>query len=83
MKKKALLIFCELYMGFVSISLLFLMLYLLIFPMFINPNLYGMVTIYTNRYNELYFDWYLTVVCLIIALFCLFYIIYYRFKLGD
>lgn len=80
MNKKDILIFCEFYLGLVSIGLLFLMMYILIFPMFINPNPSGFVTIYTNKNNELYLDWYLTIVCLIIGIFSLIYIIYYRFK---
>lgn len=80
MNKKDILVFCELYMGLISTGLLFLMLYILIFPMFINPNPNGAVMIYTNRFNELYLDWYLTIICLIIGIFSFIYIIYYRFK---
>lgn len=78
--KKTILVFCEFYVSFVSVGLLFLMIYILIFPMFINPNPEGIVKIYTNRNNELYLDWYLTIICLIFTIFSLSYIIYYRFK---
>ena len=78
--KKTLLVFCEFYLGFISIVLLFLMVYILFFPMFINPNPEGAVMIYTNRNNELFFDWYLTIICLIFGVFSLVYIIYYRFR---
>ena len=80
LKKKDVLVFCEFYVGFISVGLLFLMVYILIFPMFINPNPIGSVIIYTNRNNELYIDWYLTIICLIIGIFSFIYIIYYRFK---
>lgn len=78
--KKSLLVFCEFYISFISVGLLFLMIYILIFPMFISPNPNGAVIIYTNRNNELYLDWYLTIICLVITIISLIYIIYYRFK---
>lgn len=78
--KKDLLVFCEFYVSIISVGLLFIMMYILIFPMFLNPNPSGSVTIHTNIYNELYFDWYITIICLIIGIFCFFYILYYRFN---
>ena len=83
MNKKDMLVFCEFYVSIISVGLLFVMTYILIFPMFLNPNPSGAVTIYTNIHNELYLDWYLSVICLIIGILCLFYILYYRFTRLD
>jgi len=78
--KKNILVFCELYLGVISIALLILMIYTLIFPMYINPNPDGSVIIYTNRYGELYFDWCIVIICLVIGIPSICYIIYYRFR---
>ncbi len=81
--KKDVLVFCEFYVSIISVGLLFVMMYILIFPMFLNPNPSGAVTIYTNMRNELYLDWYLSVICFIIGILSLFYILYYRFARLD
>lgn len=80
MNKKDILVFCEVFLGFISMSLLFLMVYILIFPTFINPNPDGAVIVYTNRLDELWLDWFFLVICITLGIFCFLYIIYYRVK---
>lgn len=80
MNKKSVLVLCEFYVSFISIGLLVLMIYLFIFPMFINPNPLGSVTINTNNHNELFFEWNLIIISFIVAIVCVIYITYYRFR---
>lgn len=77
--KKSLLVFCEFYLGFITIGCLMVLIYTLHFPMFIEPNANGTVVINTNRFGELIFEYYFVLFLLISTLFSLCFLIYYRF----
>ena len=76
--RKTVLVFCEFYLGCIGIGCLILLIYILSFPMFIEPNKNGTTIINTNRQGELIFEFYFVIFLLILALFSLFYFIYYR-----
>ena len=77
-KNKLLLVYCEIWLGYISLGLLIVILQILFYPLFFNPNFLGTITIYTNYYGELWLDTLLVFIILGLSLFSVIYIIFYR-----
>ena len=83
LNKKFLLGCSEFWLGIVSLGLIAAIVQILWYPLFLNPNPEGIMTLCTNHFGELWFDVFLVFIVLCLTVFSVVYIFIYRFWLEN